>query len=159
MSMTRSYLMPHDPEYGTCALTYATLRIYSGTVPPETMTAELGVKPDWTMTKGHPHQLPSGRTREATISGWFLSSKGQVASKDLRDHLDWLLDRLRPAAVGLSVLQADEVRMDIFCRWDSASGHGGPSLDPEQMRLMAELNLQCGFDVYLAGDEEEPEAL
>ena len=123
------------------------------------MTAKLGLEPQETMTKGLPHELPSGRLREATVSGWFLSSEGQVASKDLRDHLDWLLDRLRPAAAGLSVLQADEVRMEIWCRWDSASGHGGPTLEPEQMRLMAELNLQCGFDIYFAGDEEEPEAL
>ena len=123
------------------------------------MTAKLGLEPQETMTKGLPHELPSGRLREATVSGWFLSSEGQVASKDLRDHLDWLLDRLRPAAAGLSVLQADEVRMEIWCRWDSASGHGGPTLEPEQMRLMAELNLQCGFDIYLADDEEGTEVL
>jgi Domain of unknown function (DUF4279) len=152
----KSRLSERDPEYNTCALTYATLRISSDMVAPEA-TAKLGVKPDWTMTKGLPHELPSGRMREATVSGWFLSSKGQVASKDLRDHLDWLLDRLRPAAVGLSVLQAEDVRMDVSCRWDSAFGHGGPTLDPGQMRLMAELNLQCGFDIYFTGDEYEPE--
>ena len=53
-------------------------------------------------------------------------------------------------------LVAEEVRMEVWCRWDSASGHGGPTLEPEQMRLMGELNLQCGFDIYFAGDEEEP---
>jgi hypothetical protein len=128
-------------------------------VVPNAMTAKLGVKPDTTMTKGLPHELPSGRMRDATVSGWFLSSEGQVVSRDLRDHLDWLLDRLRPAAVGLSALQAEEVRMEVWCRWDSASGHGGPTLEPEQMRLMAELNLQCGFDIYFAGDEEEEPAM
>lgn len=143
------------PDYDTCARTYATLRIYSDTVPPEAMTAKLGVQPDSTMTKGFAHELPSGRVREATVSGWFLSSEGQVASKDMRDHLDWLLDQLRPAAAGLSVLQAEEVRMEVWCRWDSASGHGGPTSEPEQMQQMATLNLQCGFDIYFAADEEE----
>jgi hypothetical protein len=159
MDLTKSRLTSRDSEYATCALSYATLRIYSDTVTPEAMTAKLGVQPDWTTTQGFPHKLPSGRMQDATVSSWLLSSKGQVVSKDLRDHLDWLLDRLRPAASGLSALQADEVRMEVWCRWDSASGHGGPTLEPEQMRLMAELNLQCGFDIYFAGDEEEPETL
>ena len=44
--------------------------------------------------------------------------------------------------------------MEVWCRWDSAVGHGGPTLEPEQMRLMGELNLQCGFDIYIDGDEE-----
>jgi hypothetical protein len=59
------------------------------------------------------------------------------------------------AAAGLARLQAEEVRMEVCCRWDSASGHGAPTLDPEQMRRLAELNLPCGFDIYLAGDEEQ----
>jgi hypothetical protein len=159
VDLTKSRQTSRDPEYATCALTHAGLRIYSNTVAPKVMTAKLGMEPDWTMTKGLPHELPSGHMRVAPVSGWFLSSEGQVASKDLRDHLDWLLDRLKPAAAGLSVLQAEEVWMAVSCRWDSAVGHGGPTLWPEQMRAMAELNLECTFDIYFAGDEEEPEAL
>jgi len=34
MDMTRSRFAPRDPEYPTCALTYAMLRIYSDLVPP-----------------------------------------------------------------------------------------------------------------------------
>lgn len=157
MDMTRSRPTLRDPEYATCALTHAALRIYSDSVAPGAVTAALGLEPQWTMAKGLPHELPGGLVREAPVSGWFLSSKGQVGSKDLRDHLDWLLDRLGPAASRLSALQADEVRMAVWCRWDSAFGHGGPTLWPEQMRLMAELNLECAFDVYFVGDEEEPE--
>src|SRR4051812_14297058 len=94
MDVMKSRLTPRrDPAYPTCALTYATLRIYSDTVPPEAMSAKLGLEPQKTMTKGRPQELPSGRTRVPTVNGWFLSSKGHIASKDLRDHLD----RLRPA--------------------------------------------------------------
>ena len=153
MDMTKSRLTPYDPEYGTCSLTHAGLRIYSDSVAPDAMTAKLGLEPQWTMTKGLPHELPSGRKREATVNGWFLSSKDRVTSRDLRDHLDWLLDRLGPAAAGLRVLQAEKVRMAVSCRWDSVAGHGGPTLWPEQMRRLAELNLECNFDVYLSDEE------
>jgi hypothetical protein len=37
--------------------------------------------------------------------------------------------------------------------WWSATGQGGPTLWPEQMRLLAELNLECSFDVSFFGDE------
>jgi hypothetical protein len=146
MDMTKSRLTPLlIPEYGTCSLTHAGLRIYSDSVAPDAMTAKLGLEPQWTMTKGLPHELPSGRKREATVNGWFLSSKDRVTSRDLRDHLDWLLDRLGPAAAGLRVLQAEKVRMAVSCRWDSVAGHSGPTLWPEQMRRLAELNLECRF--------------
>ena len=39
MDVTKSRLTSRDPEYATCALTYATLRIYSDIVAPEAMTA------------------------------------------------------------------------------------------------------------------------
>lgn len=47
--------------------------------------------------------------------------------------------------------------MWICCRRDFAFGHGGPTLWPEQMRTMAERNLECGFDIYIGSDEVAPE--
>jgi hypothetical protein len=155
MEMARSRLTPrYCPEYPTCAGAYAALRVYSYSIAPEAMTAMLGLEPHHTMTKGLPHTLPSGGMREVGINGWFLSSHGQVSSKDLRDHLDWLLERLRPAAAALTGLQAEDVSMAAWCIWHSAFGHGGPSLWPEQLRRLAELNLECAFDIYLLGEGE-----
>lgn len=94
-----------------------------------------------------------GRTREIVIAGWFLSSKGYVNSKDLRDHLDWLLTRVEPSAGALKKLQnCPNVTMGIDCVWRSLAGHGGPVLWPEQMNRMSTLNLECSFDIYFVGD-------
>ena len=45
--------------------------------------------------------------------------------------------------------------MTVQCIWWSATGQGGPTLWPEQMRLLAALNPECSFDVSLFGDEGE----
>ena len=44
-------------------------------------------------------------------------------------------------------------RMDIFCYWLSAGGHGGPTLSPAIMRRLGELGLEIGFDIYGPYDE------
>lgn len=89
-------------------------------------------------------------------NAWFLSSEQNVNSRDLRRHLDWLLARLAPAGEALRRLQQEQdVRMSVICIWWSAHGGGGPTLWPEQMKVMAELGLECGFEVAFFGNEDE----
>jgi len=79
-----------------------------------------------------------------------------VISLDIRRHIDWLLGKISPLAEGLAALQAiTGVTMTVQCAWYSRSGHGGPTLWPEQMRALADLNLECGFDIYFLFDDEE----
>jgi hypothetical protein len=95
-----------------------------------------------------------GRTRVAPKNLWILSSEGSADSLDVRRHLDWLLARLVPNAKALLELQEVEgLVMTVHCVWYSRSGHGGPTLWPEQMRALADLNLECGFDVYFLENE------
>ncbi|MEW5959070.1 MAG: DUF4279 domain-containing protein [Chloroflexota bacterium] len=147
---------PYDDEYATCEFTYAKLRVYPGKLDPMSVTQYLGITPTSTMTEGEHIVNSLGRERIVPQNGWFLSSEGQVSSKDVRRHLDWLLDRLEPISERLKGLQEQpEVKMYIVCIWWSAYGQGGPTLWPEQMKRMAEMNLECGFDIYFFGDEEE----
>ena len=96
----------------------------------------------------------NGREVRRPISGWFLCSKGEVESKDVRRHIDWILDRIRGLENGIESLHREGWRSDINCYWLSI-GHGGPMLDPPQMTDLAKLNLTCGFDVY-TNDNSEP---
>ena len=43
--------------------------------------------------------------------------------------------------------------MGIDCRWESRGGQGGPTLWPEQMRAMADLDLECSFYIEFYGEE------
>jgi hypothetical protein len=138
---------PMDAFYDTCERTCAELRIYSGDMHPSTVTMRLGLEPTSVVAKGEaspPNSL--GRTRLGTLNGWFLSSESFISSTDVRHHIDWLLGNLMQKRDALQVLQDDPgIKMGIVCPWWSQYGDGGPTLWPEQMRGMAELNLECSF--------------
>jgi hypothetical protein len=144
--------MDYDDDYATCDETFATLRIYPGTIMPDEVTRELGIGPSSTEVEG---QLRSRRQPPSRCNGWFLCSKGQITSRDSRRHIDWLLDRLLPVRDALLGLRDRGARMDVFCFWVSAHGHGGPMLSVKQMKGLVELDLECGYDMYYLGDDED----
>lgn len=78
----------------------------------------------------------------------YLSTKDVIASKDVRRHVDWILVRLDGKDDALRSLRAEGHRMDVFCYWLSASGHGGPMLSPAIMRRLGQLEIEIGFDIY-----------
>jgi hypothetical protein len=143
-----SRFTPINDDNKSCARTCAELRIYSGDIHPLTVTHLLGISPTSVVAKGEkspPNSL--GRSRVGKINGWFLSSEPNVQSKDLRRHLDWLMKQLWPASDALRALQAvPGIRMYVYCPWWSEDGGGGPALWPEQMKMLAELNLECTID-------------
>ncbi len=154
-SATGSRLTPVDPSYATCERTCAVLRIYSGQLHPAEVTARLDLQPSSTVATGEaspPNSL--GHVRVGKLNGWFLSSEENVTSMDLRDHLDWLLTRLISHAQALHDLQDESgVTMSVNCPWWSR-GMGGPTLWPEQMQQLTELNLEISFDFAYYGDPE-----
>ena len=83
----------YNDDYKTCSTTYATLRIIG--LSPDEVTLRLGVSPTDSFARGDVRH--AARMRH---DGWFLSSKEAVDSKDVRRHLDWILDQLAtvPAA-------------------------------------------------------------
>ena len=148
-----SRITPYDAEYATCERTLATLRIYGDDLDPAIVTERLGILSTSSQKKGETRTNSLGRQRTIKIGGWFLSSEGNVQSKDLRHHLDWLLGQILPRADALRVLQEmDGITMNVNCIWWSAAGGGGPTLWPEQMRGLADMNLECSFDFSFYGE-------
>jgi hypothetical protein len=138
----------YDDAYATCANTYATFRAYTGELEPDEVSRMLGMQPSSSVTKGKMNTNHPPR-KVSKLNGWFLSSKGHVESKDLRRHLDWLLEALAARRVEFLALQAiPNVTMDVSCYWLTRSGHGGPTLSLKQMRALCELNLDIWFDCY-----------
>lgn len=148
-----SRMTPYDDEYATCERVRATLRVYGDDLDPAVATGRLKIVPTSSQEKGEVRTNSLGRQRAIKIGAWFLSSEGSVRSKDLRRHLDWLLGHLLPRAEALRGLQEMEgVTMNVNCIWWSATGGGGPTLWPEQMRGLADLNLECSFDIAFYGE-------
>lgn len=138
-----------NSTYETCAECHATLSIYPGEMSPHEVGTLLGLRPTLQYAKGEDALSPWGKTFKVPLSSWLLSSQGNVDSKDLREHVQWLLDILRPVASGLeSLRKIPGLDMHILCTWISRYGDGGPYLWPEQLQCMADLGLPCHFDFY-----------
>jgi hypothetical protein len=163
----RSGRTPYDDDYGTCERSVAKLRIYGDDLDPEALTKRLGIEPSAAQRKGQVFTNSPGLSRTAKVGAWFLSSEGKVESRDLRRHLDWLIAQIRGVSSELRALQDEPaVWMNIGCVWWSKHRDGGPVIGPEHMRTLADLNLECGFEISFYGErnpfdppeEEEAEA-
>ena len=142
MAKLSSRFTPINDEYGTCERTEATLAIYD--LDPELVTKKLNIIPTYTQKLGVPRIMHHGVERIAKRNSWLYSSEGSdISSKDLRIHLNWLLDKIESVKLQLrEIQQIPGVKMAIRCGWWSKFGDGGPTLWPEQMKRMAKLNLE-----------------
>ena len=144
----------YDDSYPSCLETRVSLLIYPGDFAPSQVTELLGIQPSEARTAGSIRKNSDGKEFMQKISVWFLSSEAIIESKDMRRHLDWLLDVLEPSQEKLKELQKQVgLEMRIGCVWISKAGHGGPTLLPEHMQRMSSLNLECSFDIYFSSTE------
>ncbi|WP_159452347.1 DUF4279 domain-containing protein [Singulisphaera sp. GP187] len=137
-----------DDDYPTCARTYATLLIYPNAVDPAMVTERLGIEPSSWQRRGEVIPRTNRPPKVAELSGWFLTSKSQVESKDSRRHVAWLLDQIASKSAVIRSLQETGCTMAISCYWLSKDGHGGPTMPPSQMKTLGELNIELWFDIY-----------
>ena len=135
-----------NPNYPTCSYTHVWLRVMDEHLDPAEISVVLGLEPTKTQRAGDLASPKTGRRRK--YSGWFLESTGLVESRDSRDLFAWLLDRVSSKGEQLRSLASRGYTVDICCRWDSASGHGGPNMDPDQMIQLGSLGIEVWFDIY-----------
>lgn len=155
MNINRSHRNPYDPAYPSCDRTAASLLIYPESRTSREITSSLGISPSFVQDVGERIVTSLGRVRVAKITYWELTSEYAVVSKDLRDHLNWLIEILLPRRFELRTLQASGDRMSIQCSWWSACGNGGPVLWPRQMKALAELNLECAFEIQFYPPDDD----
>lgn len=122
------------------------------TLDANEVTALLGMEPTSVQQASDPATLKPGR--KPRCPGWFLESASHVSSRDSRDHIQWLLDRIAGSGAVLTELSSRGYLVDICCRWDSSWGDGGPAMDPAQMIQLGQLGVEFWFDVYF--DRTEP---
>lgn len=140
-----------NPDYNSCSYTHVWLRVMHEQLDLEEVTALLGVSPTSSIIAG---ELKSEKyDRRYKYTGWFLESAKEVESRDSRHHFAWLLNHMASKGNALKELLARGYLVDICCRWDSAAGHGGPTMDPEQMIQLGGLGIEVWFDIYLDGEE------
>ena len=137
-------------DYPTCSETYATFRAYHDFALPGVVSDKLRIVPTEDQTIGQVYEIQNV-SRTIKLSGWFLCTDGNVNSFDLEKHLEWLTSQLNQVASQLQELKNEGWRMDITCMWDSANGHGGPTLSPSTLNSLSNLGIEIWFDVYFHG--------
>ena len=141
----------YSDSYPTCSRTHATLCIYLPDASnPNELTEKFGIQPSRTQVKG---EVRKGRAR-TWPTAWFLESTEKVQSKDVRRHIDWLLEQIQDKSEIIKQLQTEGSEIHLSCFWESAVGHGGPMLDADLLKRIAMLNMGIAFDIYFADDNE-----
>jgi Domain of unknown function (DUF4279) len=148
--------MLHTDDHDACDRTVVVLRIYGDELDPEALSRRLGITPSKSQRRGQVFTNSLGRNRTAKVGGWFLSSEENVNSKDLRRHLDWLIAQLRDGVQELTALQNEAgIQMWITVIWWSKNGDGWFTLESQHMRAIAEMNLECQFELAFYGPEDD----
>jgi hypothetical protein len=90
----------------------------------------------------------SGTPDGPPVTSWRMISLCCKPSRDAHRHLDWLLDRLAGKENALCELidQGCFAYMALF--WQSAHGHGGPTLSLKQLSQLAKLGLELRLEFW-----------
>ena len=141
----------YDDNYGTCKETSTCFRIMHPDLDLAAISQQLDLVPAWTRQKGQIY----GKSTPQRISIWALDTEGIITSRDMRRHLDWLLDQLEPKRDVLAQFRERGYEMDLYCLWCRLGGTGGPMLSPYQMTRMAALELTIGFEFWHEDEDED----
>jgi hypothetical protein len=150
----------YSDEYPPCARCYASLGIYHATLNPEAISSLLGIQPTKSWQRGEIRNPRSRNSAPSKFGGWVLRTRGVVESRDVRRHIDWLIDQVQMRGEVFRSLQAEGYRTGIRCFWMAATENGGrgPTLSPVSMVRMAALGLELSFDFYFSAEEDLPQS-
>jgi hypothetical protein len=128
---------------------------------PAEITKALGMPPDVAASRGDERRTAIGRLISPEPEGiWMLSTKGKVNSKDINDHLQYLLNRLLPhhdVILGFVRDKGYETYIDVL--WESMYLYAGtgPVIDRECIEGISQLHAGIGFDIYQINEDEAEE--
>ena len=141
----------YTDDYATCVETFSTLRIFSHDVEPDEITDLLGIEPTKTFCKGDLQGKTSKLKRKS--NGWFFRTEGLINSRDTRRHIDEIIECIRDKKNSIGELFNRGCKIDLMSYYISI-GHGGPCLEPYQMKELGELNIHVWWDVYFVNEDE-----
>jgi hypothetical protein len=138
-----------DEDFPNCRGTHATLFIQHADLEPEELTKRFGVQPTHSFRKGEKNNK-WGVVIE--LGSWSFSTKAAIDSRDLRRHLDWLIDQFAGTENVFAELRAGGYSLRVVCNWEAegfADGpgyFGGPSLSSRNRQGLAGLSLDIRFN-------------
>jgi hypothetical protein len=154
MNNTSSRYTPINDSDPFCISVWVSFCIFG--IDPDIVTKKLGIEPSSQQKIAVPRLLPNGKQEIGKINNWILRSRDHVQSRDIRRHLDWVLEKIDPAISELRALQnLPEIKMVMSGSYLSKEEGGGSiAIWPEQMVRMAEANLEFSIDIIFSGKED-----
>lgn len=125
---------------------YATFRIWGQDLDPDQITRIFGVIPSISFKKGDTRKA-ANKWRHGY---WEINTSDKVQGTDLSIHIEWLLERIEPVRREIELLIRQDYDADIFCFWESLTGHGGPTFEPDLLARLGTLGLRLGLDIYFS---------
>lgn len=117
------------------------------------VTDALGIQPDLYANRGDTKVI--GKAVGIHNEGfWRIDTQGKVDSKDVNDHLHYLLSLLLPHKdIILELAKNGETHFDVIWKSTYLYAGTGPLIDKECLSGIGQLNAGMGFDIYQVEDE------
>ncbi len=129
---------------------YAAISVSSPDLDPQVVTRTVGRAPTSSARAGDPRITRWGATLAPHAEGfWALDSEAFVTSKDVNDHLMYVLGALIPHRDAVRALARDgEIFVSVM--WSSTYLYAGtgPLIDAACIAALADLGAGLGFDIY-----------
>jgi hypothetical protein len=135
----------YSDDYPSCEYTHATLRIIGDDLDPDEVSELIGLEPTEAHRKGDPNPRTRSPHAPYPTGVWRMESGGQVASRDLRRHVDWLIELLDGREEALARLR-DRGYVTNLHAWWVGQEVCGPTLSPRQLEGMSRYGLVFTID-------------
>jgi hypothetical protein len=134
--------------------TFATLRVSGDRLDPARVTAILGVAPTLSYRKGEAYRGGRGHVARGRTGVWYVSTREDVDSNELTDHLRYLVAILSPTVASdhiaalRQLLEQDGLEADVSCFWHGRAGAEKPLVARFAADAFARLgaSLETDFD-------------
>jgi len=117
---------------------------------PRLVTDTLCIQPTNSAQRGEVRHNAEGVLLAPHVEGfWRVDTEGRVSSKDINDHLTYLLALLLPHRKTILMFRrGGEAYFDVL--WESTYLHAGtgPLINQECLSGVARLGAGMGFDIY-----------
>lgn len=97
--------------------------------------------------------LPKLATVEPPRYVWTLRSQEHVDSNKFDPHMRWVLAAVAETGRPLSELQQHAYQVYVTCFWEGTGRGGGPTIDPDTLRQLANHGIELRFDNYFGEGE------
>jgi hypothetical protein len=126
----------------------ASFRIMGDNLDPVEITELLGIQPS--------HSHKKGDSKKGTViefppypSGlWSIDSSAIPKTKELEEHLSYLLNILEPLKQQIEMLKKEGFKMDFFCGYFSEID-SGIMLSSNVLKRLGELEVDLDVDIWI----------